>query len=1318
MLFLALSSLAASFTFKVCSENGGSCSSNPYTKEQFTAQFLNGLYEYGNADIIEFEKETDSEGNLTLNFDGINPNFVISLYDTSTNSTLTIQTAAPSNYANTSVIPCIIAAGYNIVVQNSDTKAEYNTLQVRQTVEGSSIKSSDSRPLKIITDRRNIYYSGMSSSRYSSLAPIIGTSAYLNINDNSILVRADPNESVMYTIEPVQTYQRYFYNNLDFDDDYFIQSRLYVYLSVKATVTYGKKKVTLTFSNGKTITFVGAGDRIHIEFGLADESTVTCENNLLASDVIPPIVRTSSSSDSKGVTIRGNWPDNIKYRYPSMYLGKGVYVVPFSIYGDSLRGKIFYGAQNYPASSDYDSVNAQITLIEKNSSLSGFFDSDNITLLLQTEQETTLYIKGGIRTRANRREIYDDKTGSWTGIFYYEYPQLFAASPKLTIIASEAKEGLNLTGNAKYYVQKIDNSDQEIEKTIYTLRPGGTVIVPYTMSFNDVGTAFEKIYNDFASKNPEPPEKSKFIEYWNYYIKFATNKAGELSEALETLAMKPVKLNINAQALAEGQKNRLQIRRMDYPVASLYSLNLNKEFPAVCSSSGTLDLSQWELSYGKDLIKGLLEYFEASVDDVDEYLPQIKDTAIEGEFVSTDNKKCIGFKNTKMPASTFELVVFTTNTTYLEIMKKISIISLLTADDLEVTNKLKNKASRNIFLVAMDDTPSGKSINLKGISEEANVFLFGAPFKAFDDVMNAVEYIDGLNGSDPNIDFEKLMLDKICEVVKKYKTYLPKVNVIFDDRLQTLFTFTTELTTSHLECSTFVSFASSVVATEFNAATTITDSQTFELMKSLTFNILVILPVSLDPPNLYVVDQIKFEEDGWLLHYAKGYLDQYKSFEVKPTTHKIPQNRVTSQLLVYSMTDNIDFNVPETIKGKVYGAGITTEFTSITVKDFPGMFTLEGVTSRLRGEIAEILHGITSAFTSKNAHLLEGGEGEGSTSTTSVKFTGSWDKVTEIVGEMPIDVGSTSVVAQNIPDVALQVLDIKAKSDVNLQPTSKTTAFTTPQVIKAADKKYIFPEGHTVTFKNITFYNTKGKTTADLELSGAENGDESATVLGLSLMIGAKESEIKTEDLLITKATIVDVGTLSVSKSLEFGPEAQLMASSLKADSTKLTLGYQLGSSFATFPDSLAPSSIVLSYVGDGSSVDDEIDYSSYLGSVKTIKSFDTEEACNNWKGMISYSSRYTSFDGDKSVVSSLCQKDATTNKFSLAINVTSVPTGEMKPDEVAPGDPTEKKLPIGAIVGGVVGGVALIAIISVLVWFFAFRKKKAPVQAEDESKP
>ncbi|OHT12097.1 hypothetical protein TRFO_03719 [Tritrichomonas foetus] len=202
-----------------------------------------------------------------------------------------------------------------------------------------------------------------------------------------------PSESRIIHLEPLMLYKYYKDNYDDYFDEYFVYG-IYVncYFIVPVTATYGKRKITLSFENGKSLTILAPHERTSVSLYAQDGSIVNCENDLQSADVIPPcIINTYRGESGQGIKLNGIWPTLKSSKIKSIYLGNGLWVNSFYI-SRSFYGNYSYGAQNFPVSNEYSSANIVLTLTETNCSLVGDFYMNNFTINLQNDIETTLYI--------------------------------------------------------------------------------------------------------------------------------------------------------------------------------------------------------------------------------------------------------------------------------------------------------------------------------------------------------------------------------------------------------------------------------------------------------------------------------------------------------------------------------------------------------------------------------------------------------------------------------------------------------------------------------------------------------------------------------------------------------------------------------------------------------------------------------------------------------------------------------------------------------------------------------------------------------------
>lgn len=181
------------------------------------------------------------------------------------------------------------------------------------------------------------------------------------------------------------------------------------------------------------------------------------------------------------------------------------------------------------------------------------------------------------------------------------------------------------------------------------------------------------------------------------------------------------------------------------------------------------------------------------------------------------------------------------------------------------------------------------------------------------------------------------------------------------------------------------------------------------------------------------------------------------------------------------------------------------------------------------------------------------------------------------------------------------------------------------------------------------------------------------------------------------------------------------MANLISPKNVKLKMNYRLGSKLGTIPDSIEPERIYLNYIRENKNVNDDIDYSIYLGFLNIIQKFnesDHREKCDNWKSKTSFKSDFfPEFRDDSKVIKVVCINK---ESFStLAINLTAILKGEVIADDMNTMNPSneidntgesgngkqdKKKISIFAIIGIIIGCIAFIVIIIVII--FVYRAK------------
>ncbi|KAK8849299.1 hypothetical protein M9Y10_018668 [Tritrichomonas musculus] len=1255
-------------TIQQCNYQTGECLEALET-ENFGYEYVNNLFQQNPEYKIFGLTSLGSE--LTVNFDNFDNSITIR-FDNQESLQLTIETNV-NKISSETAIPNIDASNVDIIIDNTNNENDKSLIVLNSFSYKSLANKNANRPLYLVQYRNNYQYP------HDILASIKSDIVYVGSHYFYLDLSQTIENSFTIVVSPFLNYT----SRYEYDDPSFVkESSVYTRSIPENTIiTYGKKQIKYEFPNKKVITLITETSRISVTNEVRKGNIINIEDGLNGDDVIIPKVL-----GNEECTLKGNWPIIKSKDIPGEFLENGSYIDEFYSY-PRIEGIYLYSANNFPIDDFYS--NFKLILTEKSSSIyltrNSLYDNMTIETRPQNPNDEFHFYFEGKCIKFKERYYGEDKLE--TGII--------TTSDKLTIYGNTYSK-INVFGPASIIYRKIDNSEQEVDTTLPFLQ-GGTIISPYSVDFDTIAKSCSQAYNSYKESHPEP-ENGTVSQYADYYINFAKEKIGDLADTFNEIANQiiPVRIDLKSDSSSQNQKSKIIIARNDFPFAPLYQKGLNKVSNAVCVENGKMNIDNWDIRIGSNILRNMFGSDSEEESDMifEKYFPKFSDTKIEGDIALNDDGKCISYKQTSIPGSTFELIIYTSNTTFSEIFEKVDLIITLTPDDLDASSRLKNAKSKNFIVVILDDVPDGKAINLNGIREDANIFLFGYKSDQINEIYDMIQKLDDLNWTeykDNQEEYDRLQNEIMIKFAAQYQKYMPKASITFGT-VQSFMVGLINYAGTHIKCTNFYPILSKfsnldALAKDFSAKTTLTETVTYKVIAKLPFNDLVLFPATINPPNIYDVEKIDFTETKWKLKLTGLVSAESSDYEINT-------DKVSGQLIIYSFSSNCIFNVPETKDNQnIRGITVNSHFTNFNINEIPGIMILEDKMKSenlLKAIPKKIFDSFTSVFTD-NSQLLKPKE----EAAEKITFQGNWNKVKTITGTIEINTGDQPALIDKIPAVVASVLEVKSSGNIQLDTTSDKMKFSQPQIIKEAKTISFTNEKMDVSFSNLTFI---GSSTS------------------FSLLLNGKASNVITDHIYVSSVTNAFLrGDLEVKESFEFGPSSSLEAKSIKSDKPKLTMDYRLNDNFGKVPDSVQPGSIVLNYIGESNNIDEFPDYSSYLGSIHDVKTFEGNghlNKCNEWKGKTSLESYYyPEFKGENPVVSVLCIDKSTFS--TLSVNVTRVPTGvviipESPNDETGRETPKEKKkFPIGAIIGIVVGGVALIAIISVLVWYFAFKKKK-----------
>ena len=831
----------------------------------------------------------------------------------------------------------------------------------------------------------------------------------------------------------------------------------------------------------------------------------------------------------------------------------------------------------------------------------------------------------------------------------------------LTVIAQTCDHPINLTENL--FTLLCDTIDATTNKyddlSGMTLAENGVVNVLYTYpsqypSLSEVWDTSEHLW--FQSGNTS----EALWEDWTYALDFLNkNKKALNPAALKDMAnhlLRPL------EGVKVTGKSRIFVSRKDRaPFAPLYSKN---DMKVVCLESGEISPKDWSIEFNSTL-----DQLSNGHDMFGDYGPLFSEFGVSSSsLVQMTDKSCLAAKVEQPPNSAAITIVYTSNTTYIDILSEFKdFVTVVTPQTVDSQVTLSNPRCKNVVVLFLDSIPDGKSVLLNNIRNDGNVVVLGIPFAALDNVFKIVS----LACANETIDdaYYAELQELIKPLVNEYEKYFPKVSIT-TNHISSVFLAGANYVGTKIDADNFYAMGCKFTAgLSVSASYTATDTFSYDSLKNIVLENLVIFPVSTDPVDHLSVSTVEFTSDKITLKGNKGHFG-FAGSVTKDVVTDIQTGKVTGALHILSFTDSLSLSIPagaKVTKVKGIAAVMGADIDNFRIYDLlPSVPLLSD-----EEPVSELVSQLGLFFKQHFQPRLLAANKE-------VAFTGDWEQVKEIEGTFSIDTAADPVSLKEVPVNVIQKLQVKssASAEINV-PGNVDTVHMGPQIVKGSSQMS-FGSQITVTFENLTFAaGTEGQT----------------QISSFSLSINKVDSELQANHIKCGEYSRVSLNSVSIRDSLEMGRKSTLTVSKLAATEFDVKLHYTLEHGFPTFPvpTGVTPRSVKLYYDGD----DEGIDIESYKLKPITIRRLNSAEQCNAWQSKVSYESEYADFSGKKGRVAASC------NGAELVLTY-----------GVTPGD----DLPIGAIVGGVIGGLAVIAIVVVIVVIVLMKRKKAKLESHESS--
>ena len=605
---------------------------------------------------------------------------------------------------------------------------------------------------------------------------------------------------------------------------------------------------------------------------------------------------------------------------------------------------------------------------------------------------------------------------------------------------------------------------------------------------------------------------------------------------------------------------------------------------------GDVDTSKWSVS------------FESTFSDSDYYglyAPALNEYGITNVSVVQDatEKSCLAVKVGQPPNSAAVAIIYASNETYTKIVSGFpDFVTLVTPQTIDSDVTLSNPTSRNVFVLFLDSVPTGKSIRLGNVRSDGNVYAAGVPFAALDHVFKIVA--SASDADVPRDDVNKTIQNMVDALMRDYDKFFPSVSIT-TNHISSIVVAGANYVGDKLDCDNLYAFGS-VFSDKISitASHTILDTFSYDKIKNIALNNVVLFPVSTNPVDHLSIYEVEYREDKITLKAKKGYFEFAGLQSGEDVSIPIITSNVKGSLRILSFTDSLSFVIPEGTKLKkvkgVFGVmGVDYDDVQIT--------NLLPVVPLLSEQEESPIHGIVQIMRSALHHLFHA-KALATTSKT-VTFTGDWNSLEEIEGSFSIDTAADPVTISNAPAIVIESLQVRSSSTIDITLLEGVTdVHMAPQIVRGASQ-LSFSSSISVTFENITF--------------AAGTGADSDRILSssFSLFVKNQEKSIVANHVKCGEYSRAYVRNLLINNSLEVGRAASIQADTLETTELDITLHYSLSEGFPLWFDGfeVLPKSLTLFYDGDDGPVD-----TSYINGLP-IRVLQTADECNAWKSSVSF---------------------------------------------------------------------------------------------------
>lgn len=184
---------------------------------------------------------------------------------------------------------------------------------------------------------------------------------------------------------------------------------------------------------------------------------------------------------------------------------------------------------------------------------------------------------------------------------------------------------------------------------------------------------------------------------------------------------------------------------------------------------------------------------------------------------------------------------------------------------------LSNPNSLNVIVLFLNSVPDGKSLRLGNVRSDENVNVVAVPFAALDQVLKVIA--SARDATVEEAEVNKIIQEMDDDLRNNYAGFFPSVSIT-TNHLSSIAVAGANYIGGKLDCDNLYAcvsvFSANIVIT---ASYTTLDTFSYEKIKDIVLNNVVLFPVSTKPVDHLSFSQVEYRDGQITLNGQKGYFE-------------------------------------------------------------------------------------------------------------------------------------------------------------------------------------------------------------------------------------------------------------------------------------------------------------------------------------------------------------------------------------------------------------------------------------------------------------